>query len=315
MPAAARSGRRRAGRRHRRRRRTPGPRPSGRTGTTSTSASAPSEPPAPRGPRGRVGRGCRPASSAGSRRARPPRWPATPVIAARRPVRPPNSARARPPRGTTAWSGWRSATAGSAARRAPASTAGRRPRRPPGRSAPAGGSTPEVRAATGCPAAARSSSRRASRSSTGSTAGSTGSPRRGAAHTGHHRPAQGGVPQGPQRVGRTRRARPVQRPGARARPVASRTVEGSGPDDEAQRRVHGEGLAVDADLDRPARGHLELGGGPLVPAREPADLAGGLERGELLGIRGAAHQHRHDTEPCRCRARGRVDAPRRCESW
>ena len=64
----------------------------------------------------------------------------------------------------------------------------------------------------------------------------------------------------------------------------SRTVTRARPDGEAQRWLEDQGLPVDADLHRPGRAHLELGGRPLLPAGEAPDLARGFQRSKLLGL-------------------------------
>ncbi len=168
-----------------------------------------------------------------------------------------------------------------------------------------------MRAATGCPSAPRCSSRRARRSSTGSTGSPTASRlRRGrpVAHAdtaGRPRAVRHRAPNvspdatctAGAAVGRASTAlacRTVRAPGRITKRSGGSMVRASpstpistGPPDVTSNSV----------------------GGPLVPAREPADLAGGLERGELLGIRRAAHQHRHDAEPAGVEARPRGGAP------
>jgi hypothetical protein len=72
--------------------------------------------------------------------------------------------------------------------------------------------------------------------------------------------------------------------------------ERAGPGLEDQRGIHQQRLAVDPDLHRGARADLETRRAPLVPAREAADLARGLERYELPGGGGVADPGRDDPQ-------------------
>ena len=161
---------------------------------------------------------------------------------------------------------------------------------------PVGGAVGRARAAAAGPTPVARPLARVRRSSRSASSSSTGS---GVDRAGRHRLAPPGGP------ARYATARPACRGADVDPPAARRAVErrprqphgeGAGPDGEAQRRLQGQGLAVDADLDGPPESHLELRGGPLVPAGEPPHLPGGLQGGELLRVGGATHQHRDDAE-------------------
>jgi hypothetical protein len=72
--------------------------------------------------------------------------------------------------------------------------------------------------------------------------------------------------------------------------------QGPGTAREDERRVHGQRLAVDRDMDRARGPDLEPRRLPLQPAREPADLPHALQGDELPRLRGPVDPGRDDAK-------------------